>query len=1748
MSNAAQYSLGLFETTALGWTLDAPRENPSSAQEPTPISSDACIAASRPASRPIMGKNFYLDGDRKLARNWAGRAQDNIRAITLSKEIEEAGRAASREEQEQLLRFIGFGATDLAQNAFPLPGVDGFRESWKELGESLVAATNEGEYAALQRATQYAHYTPEPLIRAIWRAAQHLGFGGGRVLEPGMGTGLFFSLLPETLRAESRLTGIEYDPITARIARLLYPQARIHCEDYTRSRMGGGFDLAIGNPPFADRVVRGDPTTASLGLRLHDYFIGRSISRLRPGGIALFVTSTGTMDKANRTAREYIAAMADLIGAVRLPEGSMKATAGTEVVIDILAFQRRPEGAVPAGETWMNLGEVRIAGAETGVSAENADIESDPSVDFEKRHLRRGVVEINEYFVAHPEMVLGEHSQRRGIYGPGWSYTCLPTVPSAAIEAHLDRALSLLPAGITSAPGTAAETAGEEEFVAIGRAADGAAIKEGSYIAGRDGRLCQIIDGKSTPVEIRSGKGGEGMTPRATKVIRSLMPIRDAVRDILRAQAAGRPWVQAQIKLRQAYSAFIRYYGPINHTVVSVTRDAETGEEKESHRRPNLAHFSDDPDCWLVASIEEYDLESGLAKKGPIFDQRVVSPPMTPVITSATDALAVTLNEIGYVDPERLAELLECEPAAALGRLGTTVYRNPATEGWETADAYLSGPVRTKLAAAQAAAAIDPQYNRNVEALLEAQPKDIPPSGITARLGAPWIPTADIEAFTLEVMETKTRIFHMEEVATWTVEGHGFVASAAGTSDWGTPRRHAGTLLHDALNSATPQIFDTEFVDGTERRVLNAEATEAAKEKLNKIKAGFSDWIWTGRVQCSSCETTGDECAEEDPILETAPEIRAILCDECQQRTAAASERADRLTRLYNDRFNNLVPRHFDGSHLTLPGASNIIRLYGHQKRVIWRIISTGSTYMAHAVGAGKTYSMAAAVMEQRRLGLIAKSMLVVPGHCLAQASREFLQLYPTARILVADETNFSKDKRARFLARAATAAWDAIIITHSAFRFIGVPAGFERQIISDMIDTYEALKLKADSDDRVTRKRLEAMRERLSDRLEAIKDRRDDMVTIEEIGIDQIIVDEAQEFRKLSFATNRLNLKGVDPDGSQRAWDLYVKTRFIDAKNPRRALIQASGTPITNTLGEMFTLLRFQNEDTLHERGVHEFDAWAASFGDTRTELELQPSGSYKPVERFSQFVNVPELIDMFRACADVVLKDDLRQNLRLPRIKTGQRQLITADATEAFRDYQSCLADRISEIESRTRKAQKGDDILLSVITDGRHAAIDMRLVGLANDNEPENKLNKLIENVHRIWRETTVNTYLKEDGTPYPIKGAGQLIFSDLGTINVEAKRGFSAYRWIRQELIRLGIPASEIAYMQDYKRSSEKQRLFNEFNAGRVRIVIGSSDTMGTGVNAQRRLKALHHLDVPWLPSQIEQREGRIERQGNQNDEIEIYAYATLGSMDATMWQNNERKARFIAAALSGDRSIRSIDDIGEAANQFALAKAIASGDARLMQKAGLEAEIARLDRQRAAHFDDQLNIRRRIANTKQEHEHAKQRIVEIGLDLQQQVSTRGDSFRMEYEGRTITERRVAGTTILSKVRLAERGKTPLEKVLGSLGGFPLICHADRGWRSEFEANLLLRRNGLDQEISIDAEMTPIGLISRLEHTLERFGFDLQEQERRASESLNRLQGYEGRSGQSFHLQAELDGKLATLARLDADLAATAKKAA
>jgi N12 class adenine-specific DNA methylase/adenine-specific DNA methylase len=1676
-NSALSSGLGLGVAAFGSFASEAANDDDPEPTPPAPASAVRPVGVPAAVARKQGGlENFYFDDgeDRGLAASWKERARLNIAAILSADQLEKLAIPATREQQTRLIRFTGFGAGELANGIFRRPGEVGFRDGWADLGSSLETAVSESEYSSLSRCTQYAHFTPEFIIRAIWAGLQRMGWRGGRVLEPGIGTGLFPALMPEEYRDTSYVTGIELDPVTARIARLLQPKARIITGDFARTDLSAIYDLAVGNPPFSDRTVRSDRAYRSLGLRLHDYFIARSIDLLKPGALAVFVTSAGTMDKADSTAREHIAKSANLVAAIRLPEGSFCRDAGTDVVVDILFFRKRKVGEPEGDQTWLDEDEVR------------------PATEDE------GAIRVNRWFARHPDFVLGDHTLTSGPFGE--AYTCRPR-PGVALETALNAAVSLLPEDLYNGEPTVIDIDLEDELGDIvDLRSSGSKVREGSFFIDKARGLMQMIDGAPVAVTVRKGRSGDGIS-KHVRIISKLIPIRDAVREVLKAQEQDRPWKDLQVRLRIAWSSFVRDFGPINHTTVSISEDAETGEVKETHRQPNVAPFRDDPDCWLVASIEDYDMETDTAKPGPIFSERVIAPPAAPTITSPADAFAVVLNERGHVDIDHIAELLHRDPDAVIADLGDAIFRNPADGGWQTSDAYLSGPVRTKLAAAIAAAELDPAFNRNVSALEEVQPADLRPSDITARLGAPWIPASDVVAFVRETMGAEIKIHHMPEIGSWTVEARQLGYVAAGTSEWGTDRRHAGDLLADALNSRVPQIFDTfKDADG-ERRVLNVVDTEAARDKLQKIKAAFQSWIWT------------------DP------------------------DRTDRLARVYNDRFNNIAPRKFDGSHLQLPGASGAFVLYGHQKRGIWRIISSGSTYLAHAVGAGKTMTMAAAIMEQRRLGLIAKAMLVVPGHCLAQAAREFLALYPNARILVADETNFTKDKRARFLSRAATAVWDAIIITHSAFRFIGVPSTFEQQMIQDELQLYEDLLTKVDSEDRVSRKRLERLKEGLEERLQGLSTRKDDLLTISEIGVDQIVVDEAQEFRKLSFATNMSTLKGIDPNGSQKAWDLYVKSRFIETKNPGRALVLASGTPITNTLGEMFSIQRLLGYQALHERGLHEFDAWASNFGDEKTELELQPSGKYKPVSRFASFVNVPELIAMFRAFADVVMPEDLKAYVKMPDIATGKRQILTAAPTPAFKTYQRILETRIKAIEERDRPPEQGDDILLSVITDGRHAAIDLRLVMPAMGDEPENKLNLLIRNAHRIWRETSDNRYIRPDGKPYELPGAAQMIFSDLGTINVEKTRGFSAYRWIRDELIRMGVPASEIAFMQDFKKTEAKQRLFGDVRAGKVRFLIGSSETMGTGVNAQLRLKALHHLDVPWLPSQIEQRDGRIVRQGNQHDEVDIFAYATQGSLDATMWQNNERKARFIAAALSGDTSIRRLEDLNEgAANQFAMAKAIASGDERLMQKAGLEADIARLERLRAAHEDDQYAVRRQIRDAEREIETAKRRIGEIGRDIERLTPTSGESFAMTVTGKPYTERKEAGRALMGEIFTLVQLQQQGEVHIACIGGFDLVYTGETFGRGDnYRYQTLLQRTGADYEIELPVTVTPLGAISRLEHALDGMEEERERYRQRLEEYRRRLASYQSRQGSAFAFADELADKRRKLQEVEEALA-------
>ncbi|WP_454887903.1 helicase-related protein [Sphingomonas oryzagri] len=1639
---------------------------------------------------PPPATDFLFAAGRMLALSWRGRAQDNVEAIRLLNLLDREERPATPAEQERIAKFVGFGASELANSVFADRSGE-FRAGWRDIGEALIAETSDVELQSLKRATQYAHYTPEYIVRAMWDAARRLGFAGGQILEPGCGSGLFMGLRPNGLSDDTLFVGIENDPVTARVARALYPNEIIRCIDFDKASLPGDFDLAIGNPPFSNLSIRDRTELGRLGLSLHDYFIAKSIDQLRPGGIGLFVTSRYTLDKNDPTARRHIDRMADFLGAVRLPAKAMKDEAGTDVVVDVLLFSKRmPDMARPVPD-WIEVDEV-------------------PDSDEGSGPLR-----INRYFLDHPDHVLGLHEWRSGPFG--MDYSCA-AADGVDIKSTLGATLSAIAAQHEGAfRRIARATSLREQLdtaidIHVGTAADEAEYKEGSYLVS-DGVLNQIVAGRAAIVGVKTGRGGKGLFPKHAAIIRGLIPIRDAVRAILRAQLHDEPYAQLQQTLLTHYRQFTKKHGPINHIVTTIRTDPDTGAEKEYQRRPNLQPFLDDPDVWLVASIEAYDEESDTGTPGAIFTERVVKPPVAHDIHSAQDALAVSLHERGRVDIPLIADLLGVGEADAIADLADDIYLDPVRstphlDHWVPADEALSGPVRTKLGLAREQAGTDPRFAGVVAALETVQPVDLKPSEITARLGAPWIPTDVIEAFIAETMEVRTTIHHTVAIASWTVDKAPFLGHVSSTSVWGTARRGAADLLEDALNSSIPKIYDVfREADGSERRVLNTTDTEAAKEKLAAIKSTFETWVWTD------------------------------------------SERADRLVRIYNDAFNNLVPRAFNGKHLKLPGASMTIQMRDHQKRVIWRIIASGSTYVAHAVGAGKTFSLCAAVMEQRRLGLVNKPMIAVPNHCLAQIAREFLMLYPTARILVADDTNFVRDKRQRFLGRAATGNWDAIIITHDAFKFVPAPASFEKALIEEQLDSYEVLISGIDSDDRVSRKRIERLKEGLRRRLENLQARKDDLLHIGEIGIDQLLVDEAQQFRKLTFATNLGDLKGVDPEGSQRAWDLYVKSRYLAGTNPGRELVLASGTPITNTLGEMYTLQRYMQPDELAAKGLHEFDAWASNFGDTRTELELQPSGSYKPVTRFCEFVNVADLMAMYRTVADVVLKDDLRQYVKLPVVRGGKRQIVVAKSGAPFKAYQRVLAERIQAIENRSGRPEKGDDILLSVITDGRHSAIDLRFVDASVGNEEGNKLNLLIDNVHRIWRETADYRYVDpETGRNYPLPGAVQMIFSDLGTEAALETRGFSAYVWIREQLILRGVPADQIAFMQHYKKNSAKQRLFNDLNQGRKRILIGSTATMGTGVNAQQRLKALHHLDVPWIPSDIEQREGRIERQGNQNDEIELYGYATSGSMDATNWQMLERKARFIAMAMSGDRSIRRIEDVGSNVNQFALAKALASGDDRLMKKAGLDAEVARLLRLRDAHVDDQYNIRRTIRRTTDAIDAAHRKIARLEADIARRLPRReGEAIFDIGDGTIITDRKVAGERIIAIAEQMRRRRTIGRQPVGTYYGFDLELAAvealDDAPRRTIETGLAILHHGEQRGFEVSEKTRWNTLVGRIEASIRNLDIELAGVRAALEADQRRLPAFEARLGQEFPDEALLEDKLSELADLEADLAST-----
>jgi N12 class adenine-specific DNA methylase len=1512
------------------------------------------------------------------------KCRDNFAAIELVRKLDAEDRAATDEEKRILVKYVGWGG---------IPQVFAWNESseWDTERDRLRNLLTGQEYESARASTLNAHYTSPAVIGGIYEAVQRLGFTGGRVLEPALGIGHFFGMMPEQIATRSRLTGIELDPLTATIARHLYPDADIRAEGFEKSALvDGSFDLAISNVPFGDYKLH-DPQLNDRNFLVHDYFFAKGIQKVRPDGLMVFISSKGTLDKTNSHLREYLHERADFLGAIRLPNTAFKQNANTEVTTDIIFFRKLADGGRPNGPAWLNLAE-----------HVNGD-----GIAFQ----------INEYFVANPDMMLGRMANEGTMYRQNE-----PALISDGRElaAALREAVAVLPQGIYRV----LDQTGVPRAEAVAEILAPDYVKENAF-ALHDGTITVRRGPKLTPVT--------NIPDEAARRIRGLIKVRDAVRETLRTQLQDygeEAVLDARRMLNHQYDHFVSRFGPINDNA-------------------NRRAFRSDPDLPLLCSLEDYDEETKKAVKTAIFRERTIH--QTKVAQAAEtpqDALVLTLNEMGRVDLARMEMLLSRPPEEFLPELKGIVYRNPQTERWETEDQYLSGDVRAKLVDARAAAVANPDYQENVTALEAVQPVDLTPSEIDARLGAVWIPPADVEAFAKSLLGAEgITVSHAAAVGTWFIKGdYSARATVANTTEWGTTRYSALELIQDALNLKTPTVYDRD--PKTEAAVINPQQTEAARDKLEKIKERFKTWIW-----------------EDD-------------------------DRRERLCRKYNDEFNSVRLRLFNGSHLTLPSSSQQIVLRPHQKNGVWRIVQSDNTLLAHAVGAGKTYTMVAAGIELKRLGLATKPMFAVPNHMLTQFSTELLTLYPTANILVAGKEDFEASKRARLFSRIATGNWDAVIVTHASFEKIPVSVETRRAFIDEQLYEIERA-IREQKSDRGTRlvKELERVKRRLTAKLESLsaEHKKDNTLTFEELGIDRLFIDEAHKFKNLFYVTKMTRVAGLPQTASERAFDLFLKVQHIQEKNRGGGVVFATGTPISNTMAEMFTMQRYLQMGALRRNQLQHFDSWAGTFGETVTSMELSPDGSgYRLQSRFARFVNVPELMQQYRQVADVQTAAMLK--LPVPKLEEGRPITVSAPTSPELKRFVEHLVKRTEKIKGG--QVDPRDDNMLKITTEGRKAALDLRLVLPRVRDNPDSKTNQAVERIHQVWLDST------------PQKGA-QLVFCDMSTPQAK-NRSFSVYDDVRDKLMALGIPAAEIAFIQDSNDDTAKASLFKSVREGKVRVLIGSTAKMGEGTNVQKRLVALHHLDAPWRPADIEQREGRIIRQGNQNEYVKIFRYVSEGSFDAYMWQTLETKCRFIAQVMTGDAAVRRAEDVDSAALTYAEVKAIASGNPLVIEKAQVDAELIRLTRLKKQHAESLYQMRYRIKGLTESVQKAERDIANIREDLRTRTSTRGDNFSMVVKKEALTDRAKAGRALVFIAAALKPFQST--NAIGDVGGFPISIH-----RFDERANLTIHgKNTYNANISDSA----LGTIASIEHALDGIEDRLHEREsdlnqyRKQSEDLTK----------------------------------------
>lgn len=1440
------------------------------------------------------------------------RARDIVAAIRTLKALEAEGRQATTEERNVLARFGGFGP--VALSIFPDPVTGRFKDGWQAIGEELRSLLTPEEYDSVKRTTFSQFFTSPVVMKAMHDALGRLGVPADAVvLEPGCGSGNFMAHAPDG----QRFVGVELDGISGRIARALHPGADIRIENFRDTKLPP-LDAVIGNVPFAD--VRLDLNGQKLSL--HDYFIAKSVDALKPGGVLAVVTSHFTLDKQNAAARELIGSKADFLGAIRLPAAAFKAE-GTAVTTDIVFFRKRAPGKEPnhADPEWLETSVLGIAGAD---------------------------LPVNRYFCNHHEMVLGDWSRKDTLYGSGFS-----VIGRGDLAEQLREAVGR----IAGAEQSVAERPNPPP--AVSRSVPQASapsftpppplryIAEGSLFVSDDRTIYQVENGRSERVTYSGVLLRADGTPQARR-IGSLIGLRDQARRVLQSQNEGWPAEHreaARRDLNRAYDRFVAQYGPINKTTFTETK---TGTIR---RMPNLVKFREDPDAMLVMSLEEYDEATGRAEKAAIMKRDVVGPkPPVTRVASAEEGLLVSLNERGGVDLPFIAGLYGKPEEAVVAELGDLIYRDPESKGWQTADDYLSGNVRHKLAVAEEAG---PDFARNVEVLRLVQPEDVLPGDIDANLGAPWIPVADIKAFAEDLFGGSVPVGHLKKDAVWSIDpDYRAIQSVAATADFGTPRINGTSLFEQALNLKTPAIYDTVRGAGGDERVFNPVETQAAREKQRAIKERFRSWVFA------------------DP------------------------DRTERLVRIYNDTYNNLRHRLFDGSHLDFPGMSKAFELRQHQLDGVWRCMTGGNTLLAHTVGAGKTACMAASAMKMRQAGIIKKPLVVCPNHMLEQFGREFMHLYPNARLLIAGKDDFTKDRRKLLTAKIATGDWDAIITTHSSFERIGMSREYQERFLREQIAEYQDLLADARRADngRGSRNLIKQIEKQKARREERLKDllaaeKKDDGLVFDELGVDQVFIDEFQAYKNLEAPTKMERVAGIPSGGSERAFDLYMKARYLDEEHRGHGLVGASGTPVSNSMVELYTLQRFFDPGAMAERGIDHLDGWAGTFGEVVEAMEISPDGaSLKPRSRFAKFVNLPELTQMFRQFADVQTAEML--DLPRPALEGGKPQTVVCPMSEEQAELQAALVKRYERI--RNEKVDPREDNALAITTDGRKLALDGRMLG-AGPDFPGSKINALTANVARIWERSAATR-----GT--------QMIFCDMG-VN-PTPWGFSAYDEVTAKLVERGIPRQQIADIGDADTDAKKQALFEKVRQGTVRVLIGSTAKMGTGTNVQKRLVALHHLDAPWKPAEVEQREGRILRQGNQNDEVAIYRYVTTGSFDSYMWQALETKARFIGQVMSGEAAVRKAEDIGGQELSYAEVKAIASGNPAVLTLAETDAEIQRLAILRKNHADEQYLARRNLRDLPDEIKWKGRRIEGLTADMATVAASDPNPPSMEWLGKRL----------------------------------------------------------------------------------------------------------------------------------------------